>query len=391
MDKTARSVTGKIKLLNKKKRETMRKIALLLATACSLPLLAFYPAYRNINGVSYKHAVMSIAHDNENIYVSKVDGLVVLNKATGKKVSYSRQLKNFDYAPTALTMNEGTLMIGTTEGVLLTMTDGKVEKYPATLPSNKDINGISVDSKGRIYVCSEGRVYSMNADGYSVAFESFNEWSSAFGLGVMKMDSRDQLWACFISVIGPFIPLIEYTSDGETINVFDSNASLPGSGKSVYSLAIDKDENVWYSYPTALAKIEGDNFKAFECSSTLINMEFDADGTLWATQNNGPLLSFDGKEFQEHPCLLETQQWLCMDIDGDDIFIGTDEGLIRYNNGNYTIVDVDIHSSVSGVNAIEMTQGAQADATYNLAGQQTLGNRPGITVSKGKKILNGRQ
>ena len=94
----------------------------LFAMLLNISVSAFYPAFDSRYGrVIYPQAVMDIEHDAGHIYVAKLDGLVVIDKATGEKTIYSSQQGTLDYTPSALALQGGELWIGTLEGKLLNL------------------------------------------------------------------------------------------------------------------------------------------------------------------------------------------------------------------------------------------------------------------------------
>ena len=96
---------------------------LLLASLLSISAHAFYMGWARINDFTnvyeYPEAVMDIVHDSERVYVAALGGLMIIDKATGEKTYYSNLDGSFSYTPTALTLYEGEVFIGTRENKML--------------------------------------------------------------------------------------------------------------------------------------------------------------------------------------------------------------------------------------------------------------------------------
>jgi hypothetical protein len=73
---------------------TKRLLALIWVLQVCMWASAYYPSDRIVilgKGFVYPSAIMGIAHDDGHLYVAKLDGLEVIDKAMGDKTFYSSE------------------------------------------------------------------------------------------------------------------------------------------------------------------------------------------------------------------------------------------------------------------------------------------------------------
>ena len=383
-----------------------KSIALLfLLPLCVTSAKAFYPSFLNHDGEpAYTKAVMDVAHDDDYIYVAKLDGLVVIDKKTGEKVRLSARQGTLDYTPSSITLHNGDVWIGTLEKAVLRYTGGQITAYDYGVDAF--VSNIAFDSRGNMYI-SCGSYQGVRVDAVTKEAEKFevrNRYSYCFN-GHICVGLDDAVWFGNFGLTGtPYFGLTRYVHGGGTTYLMREHKDLPGH--SVGAMDIDGEGCIWYqSYGNGsdgcrLTRIVGDEASvSYECPSICFDMKFDAGQRLWLAGKNGPLLMMKDGEFTDYACPIETKRWLCMDLDGDAVYIGTDETLLKYEDGAYTTIDVEVTNlpemmvevemdELTGMTSIRQDDEKYVGPAFDLLGRHLFGTpQRGLYIREGKKVL----
>lgn len=370
---------------------TLALFAMLLNISAS----AFYPAFDFRYGrVTYPQAVMDIEHDADHIYVAKLDGLVVIDKATGEKTIYSSQLGTLDYTPSALALQGGELWIGTLEGKLLNLKNGEFIVYDYGMDTN--LSNIVFDHDGMMYVTSARAGFLINP--WQKTVEQFETywWGFPGWTGHLCIDNDDMLWIANYGLQGgmSLYGLATYTPNDGTTYVFKENRNLRSGN--VFAMDIDNDGKIWYvNGEYQLQKLEENEVQeSYDLSDVCFDMLFDDKGDLWLAGSNGPLMVMKDGEFINYPCDMDSKRWLCLDIDGDAIYIGTDEALLKFQDGSFTTLDVSITDQTStpdltGVDSPAVEPSAAGNQQwFDLQGRRVTDKpRSGVYIQDGRKRI----
>ena len=117
-------------------------------------------------------------------------------------------------------------------------------------------------------------------------------------------------------------------------------------------------------------------------------MQFDAEQRLWLAGEYGPLQMMKDGEFTDYPCPIDDERWMCMDIDGDVIYIGTEKSLLMFKDGEYTkIAETTSWQEGGQTTAVfGITDSTSASSLYDLQGRQLQGKPArGLYIQDGRK------
>ena len=364
----------------------------LLLSLISMSMSAFYPAVFRTGDGYYPDAVMDIEHDAQYVYVASGYGLFVIDKTTGEQTVFSAREGTLDYTPISLAMYGDDLWIGTAEGKLLCYNNGSIQVYDLGIGGR--LSNIAFDSNGNMYISDFGVVgYKINMSSKTIEeqFETFNRYSEGI-TSHLCIDGNDALWiGNYGGMAMTKYGLGKYTKVKGTQYMIKDHPEWPGYY--VSSMAVDDDGCMWYvNYGNTeigkwLTKIENDEVAvSYECPCFGYDMMFDRQQRLWMLGKNGPLFMMKDGEFSSYSCTEESNVWTCIDIDGDDIYIGTDKGVLRFKNNTFSVVPVEA-SSPSGIANTSIMRPATDNVFFDLQGRQLNGKpEKGIYIQNGKKI-----
>ncbi|MCR4915859.1 MAG: hypothetical protein K6A96_08915 [Prevotella sp.] len=340
---------------------------------------------------------MDIAHDETNIYVAKLDGhLVVINKASGEKTILDVKVGSFSYTPWAIAVHEGKVWIGTAESKNLYYSNGqfhqsgiKIDWEYSIQHLTPSIENITFDTQGNMYVsCSYGVGFKVdpknNVERFTISSKNVYLFS-----GHICVDRDGALWVANYGLFTYKYGLVRYTKDKGTVYFFKEHPDVPQGGGNVTALAMDEEGGIWYTANNKLVRlINGEMSVNYDCPYLCYDMQFDMQQRLWMADQHGPLVMMKDGAFTDYPCPIESKRWMCMDIDGDDIYIGTDEFLLLFRDGEYTKIGLGQPEpqghQATGINATEASS-VNAPA-YDLQGRR-LSEMPerGMYIQDGKK------
>lgn len=370
-------------------------VLLCLVSLFGTSMRAFYPAYiNNLHGEgTYPNAVMAIAHDDVNVYVAKLNGqFVVMNKTTGKEDIFDVKVGSLSYTPWSVTVNNGKVWIGTAEGKVLTFYGGGFHQSGINLSWEWDyplgVENIVFDAQGSMYLsCSYGVGFRVSTISNVERFAFRTKLLFMFSVN-MCLDQNNTLWIgnCGDSRYG----LAKYTRGKEIEHYFKEHTDVP-KGKFITALTNDKEGGIWYLADPCLVRLrDGEVSESYEFPYPCYGMQFDAQQRLWLARQHGPLVMMKDGAFTSYPCPIESKRWMCMDIDGDDIYIGTDEALLLFRDGEYTKIGLG-QPEPQGHQAtgINVTEASSVNApAYDLQGRQ-LQDKPerGVYIQNGRKFV----
>lgn len=369
-------------------------IVLLLVSLFCTSMRAFYPAFMNIyqDGI-YPNAIMDVTHDDSNVYVAKLNGqLVVMNKATGEKDILEVKVGNLSYTPWSIAVNSGKIWIGTAEGKLLTFSDGKFHQSGISLSWQYDeplgVENILFDAQGNMYLsCHFGVGFRVDTKNHVERFTIHPKAIGSFSVN-MCLDRNNTLWVCNYGNSSMY-GLTKYTREEGTTYYFKGRADVPHG--LVTGFTIDKEDGIWYLVKYKLIRLQNDEvLESYDFPHICYNLQFDEQQRLWMARQYGPLVMMKDGAFISYPCPFESKRWMCMDIDGDDIYIGTDEFLLLFRDGEYTKIDLGQpdpqgHQS-TGINHTEVS--TSTFGIFDLLGRQ-LQDKPerGVYIQDGRKYV----
>ena len=372
---------------------------LLLASLFSISAHAYYVAWARlkVSGIVYEYldAITDIAHDDQYVYVSSLHGFVVIDKATGEQTVYSITNGNIDYTTTALTVHDGKLWIGTKANdkytKLLSFDGQAMTAYDFDF-YNSYISNIVFDADGCMYVsCGSGYTFRIEEGQTPEVFSVYrlkDGWTAHLAVA-----HDGTLWVANYGWNMSPKSMAKYTVEEGVTYPMETITGLPNYR--VTAIAIDDEDGVWYSSThnmfepggeRLLIRLKDDQVSAYyDCVYRYYDMEFDAEQRLWLAGDYGPLTMMKDGEFTSYPCQIENERWMCMDIDGDDIYIGTENSLLLYRDGEYLNID----QGPLMQQAVTSVTGIIRDAfspLFDLYGRR-LSEKPehGVYIQNGKK------
>ena len=373
---------------------------LLLASLLSISAHAFYMGWARINDFTnvyeYPEAVMDIVHDSERVYVAALGGLMIIDKATGEKTYYSNLDGSFSYTPTALTLYEGEVFIGTRENKMLILYGDELIESDYDfdhIRASHYISNVIFDDEGNMYASNgSGVSFRFGLDGSKETFKAYS-WTCDGWTAYLATTSDGTLWVANFGWNMGSYGLAKYTFGEGPTYPMKTNSELPLY--KVTALAVDDEDGVWYaSSSTAfgkegrklLTRLKDDQVSvSYETSNRYVDMQFDDQQRLWLAGDYGPLAMMKDGEFTTYPYLKDDERWFCLDIDGDDIYIGTENSLLLYRDGEYLNIDLGplMHQASNSITSIIRDA---FSPLYDLQGRLLQG-KPG----RGIYILDGRK
>ncbi len=369
-------------------------VLLCLVSLFGTPIRAFYPAFMNMYGEGiHPNAVMDITHDDVNVYVVKLNGqFVVMNKTTGKEDIFDVKVGSLSYTPWSIAVNSGKIWIGTAEGKLLTFSDGKFHQSGISLSWQYDeplgVENILFDAQGNMYLsCHFGVGFRVSTINNVERFTIHPKGIGSFSVN-MCLGQNNTLWVCNYGNHSRY-GLTKYTREKGSIYYFKDRTDIPYG--LVTGFTIDKEDGIWCLVKSKLIRLLNDEVsESYDFPDICYAMQFDEQQRLWMARQHGPMVMMKDGAFTDYPCPIESKRWMCMDIDGDDIYIGTDEFLLLFRDGEYTKIDLGQpdpqgHQS-TGINHTEVS--TSTFGIFDLLGRQ-LQDKPerGVYIQDGRKYV----
>ena len=377
------------------------------------------------------HSVKCIEHNDTSIYVLRPNGLKVVNKLTGKITVYDMSTGYFEdqwrikdmtrpnawVGLNALAIRPDTIWVGSNDGVLTSITDGRADTtvHYVNHDENKvndliwpiGINSIVFDSNGTMVIGGDNCI--------SVIYRSGEEQtlvfpSCDFGNEIWQMvvDQDDYIWIG--STEAPGNSLMRYHVGG-TLEVMGQD-NQPFSSGNVQGMTFDNEGNLWFGsdhydsinaekseWRAKLLKYDGNNYTSYDVGTSWevpMSMKSDSQGRIWflpqapgdldkniGGYSKGPLCCFDHGVITRYEWDVETGYCYCVDVDGDSVYIGTDNGVLVFSDGSFHwLNDTEAGVSESTVNKSMPSQ------TFDLQGRPIQGSpKHGVYIQNGKKVM----
>ena len=373
---------------------------------CLWMMLGLLPCSAYIYG-QYPDATVKILHDENHVYFCQHKGVSVLDKKTGSWTSYSHQNGMLPAEMQAtIALRSDTLWVGgCTDGWLSAICNGKVEsrQYKQIKDgTNSDgthsefygsVNEIAFDAQGRMVLglgnCVRGVVDWKPLECYaipSLVTEQFIEG--------MQFDTEGSLWiAC--AGLQYQNALTRYTfEDGVDFLLTRLEKPYPFRFDACSCLAIDKDGVLWFNPGNQLVKYDGETFTAYETGINANDMAFDGQERLWMVKTGGLCCLVNGNIIGEYnyerPNPFQFpffDEWFCLDIDDDIIYVGTAYGALKFENGE--IAPFELPDLSTGITpTLASPENSQPATMFTLGGTAVTSSS---RMTKGVYIENGRK
>ena len=383
---------------------------------------------------SYK-SVKCIEHNDTSIYILKPEGLEVVNKITGKKTVYNMQTgyfmeqwrvyelqKNGTVGLNSLAIRPDTIWVGSNDGVLTSISDGKAdttmhycnlseyEGYDFIRPMG--INSIVFDSKGTKVLGGENCINVIYPSGeeMSLTFPSID-----YGTEIWQMviDRYDNIWISSTTALSGN-GLIKYHV-GREIEVISNikGGNPPFSGSYVKGLTVDSNGHLWIGgrhedtlsvgktqWRAKLLEYDGNTFTSHDVGVSAevpLSIKSDNQGRVWFLPTEeinwkdydvleysvGPLCCFDNGEIIRYSWSQDAGHCYCVDVDGDSVYIGTDNGVLVFSDGVFRW----LNSDETGIIETPSRQHTSS-SFFDLQGRRIQDDpQHGVYIRNGKKVM----
>ena len=372
-------------------------------------------------------AVKRLAHDDKYLYILHWNGLEVHDKATGKSVCYTQATGHIPEGNSpklnALAIHGDTVWTGG-DGYLTAFVGSEAQswgfKYNSELYVQKlGMRFISIvfDSKGTMYLGGFDQIGYLKTPGKAKFKELPDNSRRGAEVWQMLVDKDDVVWVSYTSDSGDN-SLITYTAGGEMEMV----SSKLGFENSIKALTLDKDNNLWFgtNHDSKLYRYDRGALEEYEVGGShassfrgICCMSFDHKERLWLLHSNcagydnvhnkdldgydhwskGPLCCFADGETTEYPFPVGVGLAYCIDVDGEDVYVGTDKGVLKLVDGELVLLDSPWYSGSQEEVMIDDCKISAANekphGIYNLQGQKIEGKKAakGICIENGKIVL----
>ena len=380
------------------------------------------------------HSVKCIEHNDTSIYILMLKGVEVINKSTGKSTVYDLSTGYFEeqrdvYEITrpyggiglnALAIRPDTIWVGSNDGVLTSITDGRVDTtwhYTNHDETNFyfqfwpiGINSIVFDSNGTVVIGGDNCLSLIYRSGerLSLAFPAFDYGNEVWQ---MVVGQNDDIWISSKDAHAGN-SLMRYHVGG-TLEVVSQEDDQPFISSSVSGMTFDNDGNLWLGsihgdtidngeieHRAKLLKYDGNNYTSYDVGPSWelpISVKCDSQGRIWFLSkapadfsnliglgySKGPLCCFDHGVITRYEWNQEAGFCYCVDVDGDSVYIGTDNGVLVFSDGSFHwLNDTEAGVSEPTVNKSMPSQ------TFDLQGRYVQGSpKHGVYIQNGKKVM----
>ena len=380
------------------------------------------------------HSVKCIEHNDTSIYILMLKGVEVINKSTGKRTVYDLSTGYFEeqrdvYEITrprgiiglnALAIRPDTIWVGSNDGVLTSITDGRVDTtwhYTNHDETNFyfkywpiGINSIVFDSNGTVVIGGDNCLSLIYRSGERLSF-AFPAFDYGNEIWQMVVGQNDDIWISSKDAHAGN-SLMRYHVGG-TLEVVSQEDDQPFISSSVSGMTFDNDGNLWFGsihgdtidngeieHRAKLLKYDGNNYTSYDVGPSWelpISVKCDSQGRIWFLSkapadfsnliglgySKGPLCCFDHGVITRYEWDVETEYCYCVDVDGDSVYIGTDNGVLVFSDGSFHwLCDTEAGVSEPTVNKSMPSQ------TFDLQGRR-LNTEPkhGVYIQNGKKVM----
>lgn len=370
-----------------------RNILLLFSVLVSIPSLAEW-WYTNSE---YPNAFLKIVHSENYVYFChSYDYINFFEKKTGDWYCYSQANGMLPSRRlSSMAIHCDTLWVGDMDGWVTSLYYDKADstRYELRYPSlswqyigYRYISAIAFDYQGRIALgidtCIKGIVNGVATDFYEIPYPVTEQ-----AIGQMKFDSKGTLW--IIAMGQPTKYFLSKFTFEDGIEYFSNNLERPWPFRHTRStcLAIDKNDHVWFSPSDQLVEYDGETFHVYEIGVNAKDMAFDDEGRLWIVTSGGTLCCFSEGEIIASYSL--NVRCFCLDIDGDVIYIGTDTGALRFENGQASPIEFPEFTPTVVRPPLAVPDNIAVPRMFTLDGRPIDGNttKKGIVIKKGKKVM----
>ena len=373
-----------------------RNILLLLSVLVSIPSLAEW-WYTNSE---YPNAFLKIVHSENYVYFChSYDYINFFEKKTGDWYCYSQANGMLvSRRLSSMAIHCDTLWVGDMDGRVTSLYYDKADtarydvKYTwSHVEGDWPIHytyicAISFDNQGRMAIgldnCVRGIVNNVATECYEVPTVVLEQT-----IGDLEFDSKGTLWIIAMGRPTEYF-LSKFTFEGG-IEYFSNNLERPWPFRHTRStcLAIDKNDHVWFSPSDQLVEYDGETFHVYEIGVNAKDMAFDDEGRLWIVTSGGTLCCFSEGEIIASYSL--NVRCFCLDIDGDVIYIGTDTGALRFENGQASPIEFPEFTPTVVRPPLAVPDNIAVPRMFTLDGRpiDASSTAKGIVIKKGRKVM----
>ena len=319
----------KQKPLIMKKRVILMGVALLTALS-----LSAQPQLGAWNSLAVKADVTGIDHDANYVYVSTADdGVVQIDKLTGEQQCLNRSNgKSHVSNLSSIRVHGGDIWLMGQEGGIGCWHDGQLSVYDDCFFTGQYMKGIAFDGDN-VWVADK-YLYRMKNGTVESTFVVHSELDSY--VEDLAIDQSGTVWAGGFDAGGEYF--LNKVEDGNLETV-----AFPYG--SIHAIKVGADKVLWMASEGGLVRYENGEFQVLNNSNSNLprkavkTLAITQDGDVW-TAVDDCLCHYEGDGTFTIYKDTRLQYVKCIDTDGDELFVGTTNGLYRFENGSFEPVSL---------------------------------------------------
>jgi ligand-binding sensor domain-containing protein len=307
-----------------------------------------YQKYTTSDGLPSNYIIGMTQDNTGNLWFVTVGGFVTggITKYDGKSWQTLPGINIDNAAPVGVTA----VAFNSKNKLYVGMSDGSIYLFNGKYQEIKGPDANQFHESPSITVDKNTNLWSIGSD--SIERYDGKSWEGsrdipgfpAGSLDFICSDKNNNLW---FQDTSDFSSSYLYRFDGESwqkigITLTDSN---------VQSIAIDNQGNLWCATIGTLNRYDGKTWQTFNCPVRSIDsIAVDGKGNLWCGANSNGVLRFDGTSWKTYLTDdvkgINYQSLIAGDSDGDT-WVSTGNGLSRFEDNNWEMVNQDIVNATS--------------------------------------------
>ena len=299
-----------------------------------------FTSYNFTNGIGDGY-IRCITVIGNNIWIGTSNGLAIFNEGIIKPIDIEIfNNENWDGRNINVIKkdHQNNIWLGTNGGLI--KYDGIKFKFYTKgngLPNNM-VQDIFIDENG-LLIGTRGALCKMEGEVFSdiISLEKEGLKANANVRSINK--TKDGMYFISTNMNGVFF------YDPNSINTITANEGFK-EYETINDIKIDKNGSLWAAGIKGIYKIENgiivDNFNSSNSNlpiNSVLDIEFDNDGSMWLCQNNF-ITRFNDNKFEDYSHIIKDYKTQVKDIEFDNdgtMWLGTTIGLGKYKNDSLTI------------------------------------------------------
>ena len=217
----------------------------------------------------------------------------------------------------------GNTCCGTNKGI------AKFDGFQWQFISDDIVNGIKHDNEGNAWLGTNSKGLMKYNGIEAVYFNIDNSGIPSNNIKSIAISPDNNICCASDKGLGIF--------DGTTWELYQEwNSEIPDNN--VQYICFDKSGDAWLIIDYKVYKFEDGIFSRPELPSSVYSICFDNSNKMWINSNH-KLYMYDGTDYQQLPLMDDENQAVSINCiyahSNDKILIGTNKGMVEYDNGNW--------------------------------------------------------